>query len=867
MNSILKKSLSFLMIFCMILFTFAFTISVNAAEEKTYVKVTSASTDWTGEYLIVYEAGNVIFDGSRTTMDATSNYKTVTISSDKITIEDGYYFTIDSNGYIKSASGYYIGQTSNANGLKSSTSTGYVNSISFNSSDSSINLISGSAYLRYNATSGQDRFRYYKSSSYTNQKAIHLYKLAANDPIINIIDPATTELKYTETLQLEAETKFFETAPTIIWEVSDSSIATIDDNGILTAQNKVGTVEVKAIATAGSVRVESETVTINVFPNVSTITVADAVIIANMMGSSVTEEEYTIVGTAYNLSGNTFYMKDETIDETVKFRAYNASTAEGVEQKVEEGDKVSVTGVINIYGYGGENPIPQFNQPTYSTYLNVVFDTGAEDITIDKQVLTPGSKAIRPENPVREGYNFIDWYNDNEPWNFDDEVKVHMTLTARWADSSKQQFNVTFDLNGGQGDITKNIIVVEGELVSAPDVNPLKEYATFLGWYNGDVLFDFENTLIDEDVTLTAKWYNYTDEQKGSIDNFVNTKTKTGLKLDYTETQETKVIDNGEYELITDTSKLKVGDIIVITATYNETMYALSTNQKSSNREAIEVSYDQTTGLFSENSTYDIQKIELVSGLAEGQFGFMNVNDNNDDNAGEYLYAASSSSNQLKTKASLDAHGSWNINADQIIATSSTNRNLMLFNYNSGTPLISCYNSKTTGTSYASLKIYKAKIEEVTVTEYDVYGASIRWVGYLSTEDYDNIVSIREEGINVEFGFYIQKGEGSVKYVKYNGNSETGLPYLNEGNWYELGLLLGCDKVDLTEEEKTKLIPSTAFDTMLSVTMVVKIGGTEYLMQYSKYSVNSLAQYYIDNLSSNEEIVDYLGILESIVNN
>lgn len=149
------------------------------AEGTYYVKVTSAPTDWSGTYLIVYESGNVAFNGALTTLDAASNTVSVTISDDKIEADGATKaasFTINASGHIQSASGYYIGQTSNANGLKSSTTTTYENTLSLNS-DGTVNIVSGGAYLRYNATSGQERFRYYKSSSYTGQKSIALYKL------------------------------------------------------------------------------------------------------------------------------------------------------------------------------------------------------------------------------------------------------------------------------------------------------------------------------------------------------------------------------------------------------------------------------------------------------------------------------------------------------------------------------------------------------------------------------------------------------------------------------------------------------------------------------------------------------------------
>ncbi len=148
-----------------------------------FVKVTSAPSDWSGTYLIVYEDGNVAFDGSLTDLDTAKAPVSVTITNGEIDATDKTKaITFDiaksgSNYTIKSKSGYYIGQTSNANGLQCNPSTTYANTISINA-DGSVNLVSGGAYLRYNSASDQLRFRYYKSGTYTNQKAIQLYKLS-----------------------------------------------------------------------------------------------------------------------------------------------------------------------------------------------------------------------------------------------------------------------------------------------------------------------------------------------------------------------------------------------------------------------------------------------------------------------------------------------------------------------------------------------------------------------------------------------------------------------------------------------------------------------------------------------------------------
>ena len=151
-------------------------------ELKTYKKVTSSLSDWSGEYLIVNEDNKVAFNGSLTTLDAVCNNFSIEINDNTIQVSSSknYHFNIEktqSTYSIKSSSNYYIGQTSNANGLKSHLSTVYSNSISLNSKGEVDIISSGGAYLRFNATSGQERFRYFKSGTYTNQKAIHLYKL------------------------------------------------------------------------------------------------------------------------------------------------------------------------------------------------------------------------------------------------------------------------------------------------------------------------------------------------------------------------------------------------------------------------------------------------------------------------------------------------------------------------------------------------------------------------------------------------------------------------------------------------------------------------------------------------------------------
>ncbi len=160
----------------------------ETAESDAYVKVTETPVSWANDhYLIVYESGELAFDGSRTDedgdkIDAANNTVAVNITSGAIAATNALAASewkialISGTNYsIQSASGKYIGNAANSNALTTSAEA-LANTLSISSGDFGVES-AGGAYLRYNATSGQERFRYYKSSSYTSQQAIQLYKL------------------------------------------------------------------------------------------------------------------------------------------------------------------------------------------------------------------------------------------------------------------------------------------------------------------------------------------------------------------------------------------------------------------------------------------------------------------------------------------------------------------------------------------------------------------------------------------------------------------------------------------------------------------------------------------------------------------
>lgn len=153
-------------------------------EEGDYVKVTSTDDLVDGaEYLIVYEDGSVAFDGGLETLDAVGNTIDVTISDNTIkgnATVDAATFTIDTTeGTVLSKSGYYIGQNNDANILHSSNSEVYTNSMYIDEDGNAVIVGNLGGHLRFNSASNQMRFRYFKATSYANQKAIQLYRKVA----------------------------------------------------------------------------------------------------------------------------------------------------------------------------------------------------------------------------------------------------------------------------------------------------------------------------------------------------------------------------------------------------------------------------------------------------------------------------------------------------------------------------------------------------------------------------------------------------------------------------------------------------------------------------------------------------------------
>lgn len=164
--------------------------------DNIYAKVTSNTDLTSGTYLIVYENESLAFNGALDNLDVSGNNITVTISDNKIqgTEEiDAATFTIDvEEGTIQNKSGLYIGSTEDVNKLLTSSETAYTNTLSIDDEGNAEIVASSGTHLRFNPSSNNGKwFRYFKSASYQNQKAIQLYKLEPITLTISSVGYAT----------------------------------------------------------------------------------------------------------------------------------------------------------------------------------------------------------------------------------------------------------------------------------------------------------------------------------------------------------------------------------------------------------------------------------------------------------------------------------------------------------------------------------------------------------------------------------------------------------------------------------------------------------------------------------------------------
>ena len=163
-------------------------------------------------------------------------------------------------------------------------------------------------------------------------------------------------------------------------------------------------------------------------------------------------------------------------------------------------------GAVSITKDGTEKNLTSYQTDTLTGVKTQLTSTNPAEQTLSLL------KAVKPENPVKDGYAFAGWRDQNGyVWTDADwqtggklgytEAKVQ--LTAVWAKERK----VTYQNGESEYD---SLIVAEGAKLTEPSNPTAVAHYTFGGWYtdlnDAESAWDFANDVVIADTVLYAKW-------------------------------------------------------------------------------------------------------------------------------------------------------------------------------------------------------------------------------------------------------------------------------------------------------------------------------------------------------------------------
>jgi len=254
---------------------------------------------------------------------------------------------------------------------------------------------------------------------------------------------------------------------------------------------------------------------------------------------------------------------DKQNEETKEFTVTFVANGEKSEVKVAEGEKASKPadpekeGYTFLGWYVGDDAYDFEKAVTSDLEVVAKFEEKADEPEVKEFTVTfvvdgektevkvkEGEKAVKPIDPVKEGFVFLGWYVGDDEYAFD-AVTADVTVTAKFEEVKPEvkEYTVKFVVDGEASEVK----VVEGEKASKP-ADPEKVGYVFLGWYVGEEAYDFE-TLVTSDLEVVAKFEEEVKEIVPVAIEFVE--TPETMYLDDVVTLQVKVLPEGAPQEVT----------------------------------------------------------------------------------------------------------------------------------------------------------------------------------------------------------------------------------------------------------------------------------------------------------------------------
>ena len=132
-------------------------------------------------------------------------------------------------------------------------------------------------------------------------------------------------------------------------------------------------------------------------------------------------------------------------------------------------------------------------------YYTVTFDTTGGSI-IENESVKAKEKAIRPTDPIKEGFDFVKWELNSVEYTFDLPVEQDITLKAVWSEKIVKH-TITFMV----GDVEKKLEVADPSEIDISKLEFEEKEGYEIVWYLNDEKYSLD-TPLEDDIKLEGKY-------------------------------------------------------------------------------------------------------------------------------------------------------------------------------------------------------------------------------------------------------------------------------------------------------------------------------------------------------------------------
>ena len=158
----------------------------------------------------------------------------------------------------------------------------------------------------------------------------------------------------------------------------------------------------------------------------------------------------------------------------------------------------------DVFTYCPEHNKWEKNRTTHTITFKANGGTGTME---NQEICSQGGSVFVTENAFTApgSAQFISWNTKSDGTGTDYAPGAELTLNEDTTLYAQWGYAVTFNLNGAQLAEIPPRLVRTGAKVQQPTLAEWED-RTFLGWYNGDQLWRFEEDTVTQNLTLTAHW-------------------------------------------------------------------------------------------------------------------------------------------------------------------------------------------------------------------------------------------------------------------------------------------------------------------------------------------------------------------------